>query len=72
MSKSLLPSAPLERLIFSEDTSDGLKGLRLLRDRYLKLDMPNAASAVDALIGTTAVDQTESILSEGDNGTEKV
>ena len=66
MSKSLLPSAPLERLIDSE-SGDVLLPLKRLRDRYL-----SAASRIDALIGTTAVDQTESILSEDDNGTEKV
>jgi hypothetical protein len=60
--KSLLPSAPLERII--EDTGDGLKSLRALRDVYLKEGNSSAASRVDTLIGTTAVDGDDPILGE--------
>jgi len=60
--KSLLPSAPLERII--EDTGDGLKSLRALRDVYLKEGNSSAASRVAALIGDTAV-ADEPILGEG-------
>lgn len=61
--KSLLPSVPPERLI-DPGTSDGQNKLRALRDRYLKLDMFKAASAVAVLIDDTAVDATEPILSD--------
>ena len=60
--KSLLPSAPLERII--EDTGDGLKSLRALRDVYLKEGNSSAASRVDTLIGTTAIDADEPIIGE--------
>jgi hypothetical protein len=39
--KSLLPSAPPERLI--ESTGDGQESLRALRDRYIKADNPKIA-----------------------------
>lgn len=76
--KSLFPSAPCERIIVVDDV-DSLKGLRLVRDAYLQKtrnqSLPfetyayyfSSASIVDELIGTTAVDQTESILSEDTN-----
>jgi hypothetical protein len=54
--KSLLPSAPVERLFEGgDDVSDGLNSLRLLRDRYIKASNLDAASRVAALIGDTAV-----------------
>ena len=63
--KSLLPSAPLERII--EDTGDGLKSLRALRDVYLKEGNCSAASRVEALIGIPLFPPVadEPITSEG-------
>jgi hypothetical protein len=60
--KTQFPVAPPERLI--EDTGDGLKSLRFLRDQYLEMGWSDAAARIDTLIGTTAVDPTEPIASD--------
>ena len=57
--KSLFQQAPPERLI--QDTGDGLKSLRALRDRYIMTDNPSAAARVATLIRDVAVDQSENI-----------
>lgn len=60
--KTQFQTAPPERLI--EDTGDGLKSLRLLQNRYIKEGMSAAASRVAILVGETAVDPTEPIVSD--------
>ena len=48
--RSLLPSAPSERLI-EDEGGDGLKSLRELQVRYAKAGNPDAALRVALLIG---------------------
>ena len=59
-----LRSAPLERIIDAE--GDGLKSLRLLRDKYLDKGYFGAAANVDTLIGSPAV-ADEPILTDGES-----